>query len=153
MKSLKIKKFLKIFSVIICSIFIFSNNVEAEEFKANNKTFNTNELDNILTEEYSSLNLEEYVYKYAFVNDNKMYYVLDNNFQGYEIDTSNWVNEKSTSYLKSDEYVRTLSYSTSGFLFSDVYAYVFEGVRIDIGTPESYYDACEKYKNGTLFFK
>lgn len=126
MKSLKIKKFLKIFSVIICSIFIFSNNVEAEEFKANNKTFNTNELDNILTEEYSSLNLEEYVYKYAFVNDNKMYYVLDNNFQGYEIDTSNWVNEKSTSYLKSDEYVRTLSYSTSGFLFSDVYAYVYD---------------------------
>lgn len=35
----------------------------------------------------------------------------------------------------------------------DVYAYVFEGVRIDIGTPESYYDACEKYKNGTLFLK
>ena len=30
MKSLKIKKFLKIFSVIICSIFIFSNNVNAK---------------------------------------------------------------------------------------------------------------------------
>ena len=126
MKSLKIKKFLKIFSVIICSIFIFSNNVKAEEFNANDKTFNTNELDNILSEEYSSLDLEEYVYKYAFINDNKMYYVLDNNFQGYEINTSNWVNEKSTSYLKSDEYVRTLSYSTSGFLFSDVYAYVYD---------------------------
>lgn len=36
---------------------------------------------------------------------------------------------------------------------SDVYAYVFDAVRIDIGTPESYYDACEKLKNGTLFEK
>ena len=34
---------------------------------------------------------------------------------------------------------------------NDVYAYVFDAVRIDIGTPESYYDACEKQKNGTLF--
>lgn len=32
-----------------------------------------------------------------------------------------------------------------------VYAYVFDAVRIDIGTPESYYDACERLKNGTLF--
>lgn len=36
---------------------------------------------------------------------------------------------------------------------NDVYAYVFDAVRIDIGTPESYYDACEKLKNGTLFKK
>ena len=36
---------------------------------------------------------------------------------------------------------------------NDVYAYVFDAVRIDIGTPESYYDACEKQKNGTLFNK
>lgn len=36
---------------------------------------------------------------------------------------------------------------------NDVYAYVFEAVRIDIGTPESYYDACEKQKKGTLFQK
>lgn len=36
---------------------------------------------------------------------------------------------------------------------NDVYAYVFDAVRIDIGTPESYYDACEKLKNGTLFRK
>ncbi len=34
---------------------------------------------------------------------------------------------------------------------NDVYAYVFNAVRIDIGTPESYRDACERYKNGTLF--
>ena len=34
-----------------------------------------------------------------------------------------------------------------------VYAYVFDAVRIDIGTPESYYDAVEKQKNGTLFVK
>ncbi len=34
---------------------------------------------------------------------------------------------------------------------NDVYAYVFDAVRIDIGTPESYYDACEKLKNGALF--
>ena len=33
----------------------------------------------------------------------------------------------------------------------DVYAYVFDAVRIDIGTPESYYDACDRLKNGTLF--
>ncbi|MDY3971571.1 MAG: nucleotidyltransferase family protein [Clostridia bacterium] len=35
----------------------------------------------------------------------------------------------------------------------DVYAYVFDAVRIDIGTPESYYDACERLENGTLFAK
>lgn len=35
MKSLKIKKFLKIFSVIICSAFIFSNNVDASEIELN----------------------------------------------------------------------------------------------------------------------
>ena len=34
---------------------------------------------------------------------------------------------------------------------NDVYAYVFDAVRIDIGTPESYYDACEKQRKGTLF--
>lgn len=34
-----------------------------------------------------------------------------------------------------------------------VYAYVFDAVRIDIGTPESYYDACNRLKNGTLFKK
>lgn len=34
---------------------------------------------------------------------------------------------------------------------TDVYAYVFDAVRIDIGTPQSYYDACERLKNGTLF--
>ena len=126
MKSLKIKKFLKIFSVIICSVFIFSNNVKAEEFKANDKSFNTDELDSILTEKYSSLNLEEYVYKYAFLNDNKMYYVLDNNFQGYKINTTEFINEKSTFYLKNDEYVRTLSVGSAGFLFSRVYAYVYD---------------------------
>lgn len=36
---------------------------------------------------------------------------------------------------------------------NDVYAYVFDAVRIDIGTPESYYEACEKLENGTLFSK
>ena len=35
----------------------------------------------------------------------------------------------------------------------DVYAHVFDAVRIDIGTPESYYDACDKLKKGTLFSK
>lgn len=35
----------------------------------------------------------------------------------------------------------------------DVYAYVFDAVRIDIGTPESYYDTCDKLENGTLFSK
>ena len=126
MKWLKIKRCLKISSVIICSIFIFSNNVKAEEFSANNKTFNTKELDNILTEKYSSLDLEEYVYKYAFINDNKMYYVLDNHFQGYKVNTSDWVNEKSTSYLRNEEYIRTLSFGSGGYLFDEVYAYVYD---------------------------
>lgn len=36
---------------------------------------------------------------------------------------------------------------------SDVFAYVFDAVRIDIGTPESYYDACEKLERGELFRK
>lgn len=40
MKSLKIKKFLKTFSVIICSIFIFSNNVEAREIELNYSDLN-----------------------------------------------------------------------------------------------------------------
>lgn len=40
MKSLKIKKFLKIFSVIICSIFIFSNNVDAREIELNYSDLN-----------------------------------------------------------------------------------------------------------------
>lgn len=35
----------------------------------------------------------------------------------------------------------------------DVYAYVFDAVRIDIGTPESYYDACDRLKKGILFRK
>ena len=35
----------------------------------------------------------------------------------------------------------------------DVYAYVFDAVRIDIGTPESYYEACELLKQGILFEK
>ena len=32
-----------------------------------------------------------------------------------------------------------------------VYAYVFDAVRIDIGTPESYYDALDRLEKGTLF--
>ena len=43
MKSLKIKKFLKTFSVIICSIFIFSNNVEAREIELNYSNINLND--------------------------------------------------------------------------------------------------------------
>ena len=35
----------------------------------------------------------------------------------------------------------------------DVYAYVFDAVRIDIGTPESYYDACDRLEKGILFKK
>lgn len=34
-----------------------------------------------------------------------------------------------------------------------VYAYVFDAVRIDIGTPESYYDACDRLEKGILFKK
>lgn len=33
----------------------------------------------------------------------------------------------------------------------DVYAHVFDATRIDIGTVESYEDACRRYENGTLF--
>ncbi len=33
----------------------------------------------------------------------------------------------------------------------DVYAYVFDAVRIDIGTPESYYDAVDRLEKGILF--
>ena len=36
---------------------------------------------------------------------------------------------------------------------ADVYAYVFDAVRIDIGTPESYYDACDRLEKGILFKK
>ncbi len=36
---------------------------------------------------------------------------------------------------------------------NDVYAYVFDAVRIDIGTPESYYDACDRLEKGILFEK
>lgn len=36
---------------------------------------------------------------------------------------------------------------------TDVYAYVFDATRIDIGTPESYYEACELQKQGILFEK
>ena len=35
----------------------------------------------------------------------------------------------------------------------DVYAYVFDAVRIDIGTPESYYDAQDRLEKGILFSK
>ncbi len=35
----------------------------------------------------------------------------------------------------------------------DVYAHVFDAVRIDIGTPESYYDACDRLEKGILFSK
>lgn len=35
----------------------------------------------------------------------------------------------------------------------NVYAYVFDAVRIDIGTPESYYDACDRLEKGILFEK
>ena len=120
------KKCLIGFIVVLTSLFSFNVFVNAEEFSVNNMTFNTDELDNILSEEYSSLNLEEYVYKYAFLNDNKMYYVLDNNFQGYKINTTEFINEKSTFYLKNDEYVRELSIGSAGFLFSRVYAYVYD---------------------------
>lgn len=34
---------------------------------------------------------------------------------------------------------------------TDVYAYVFNAVRIDIGTPESYYEAQERLEKGILF--
>lgn len=36
---------------------------------------------------------------------------------------------------------------------TDVYAFVFDATRIDIGTPESYYEACELQKEGRLFKK
>ncbi len=36
---------------------------------------------------------------------------------------------------------------------NDVYAYVFDAVRIDIGTPESYYNACDRLEKGILFKK
>ena len=131
------KKCLIGFIVVLTSLFSFNVFVNAEEFSINNMTFDTEELDNILSEEYSSLDLEEYVYKYAFINDNKMYYVLDNHFQGYKVNTSDWVNEKSTSYLKSDEYVRTLSFGSGGYLFDEVYAYVydFSNNSYDLASP------------------
>lgn len=34
-----------------------------------------------------------------------------------------------------------------------VYAYVFDAMRIDIGTPESYYDALDRLEKGILFKK
>lgn len=34
-----------------------------------------------------------------------------------------------------------------------VYAYVFDAVRIDIGTPETYYDALDRLEKGILFKK
>lgn len=36
---------------------------------------------------------------------------------------------------------------------TDVYAFVFDATRIDIGTPESYYEAVELEKSGKLFEK
>lgn len=36
---------------------------------------------------------------------------------------------------------------------TDVYAYVFDATRIDIGTVESYHEACELQKQGRLFEK
>lgn len=36
---------------------------------------------------------------------------------------------------------------------TDVYAFVFDATRIDIGTPESYHEACMLHKEGKLFKK
>lgn len=36
---------------------------------------------------------------------------------------------------------------------TDVYAFVFDATRIDIGTPECYHEACELLKEGKLFKK
>lgn len=79
MKWLKIKKYLKIFSVIICSIFIFSNKAEAYEFKFDGKSYNTNNFRNALNDYYPEYfengQFDNYV-ELVWHKDNEIKYVL-----------------------------------------------------------------------------
>ena len=76
MKSLKIKKYLKIFSVVICSIFIFSNKASAYEFSYNNINFDTDEILLKIKNKYSSIDFEnKYRFHFSYILDNKIYFV------------------------------------------------------------------------------
>ena len=79
MKWLKIKKYLKIFSVIICSIFIFSNKAEAYEFKFDGKSYNTDNFRNALNDYYPEYfengQFDDYV-ELVWHKDNEIKYVL-----------------------------------------------------------------------------
>lgn len=79
MKWLKIKKCLKIFSVIICSIFIFSNKTYAYEFKFDGKSYNTDNFRNALNDYYPEYfengQFDNYV-ELVWHKDNEIKYIL-----------------------------------------------------------------------------
>ena len=79
MKWLKIKKYLKIFSVIICSIFIFSNKASAYEFNFDGKSYNTDNFRNALNDYYPEYfengQFNNYV-ELVWHKDNEIKYVL-----------------------------------------------------------------------------
>ncbi len=79
MKWLKIKKYLKIFSVIICSIFVFSNKTYAYEFKFDGKSYNTDNFRNALNDYYPEYfendQFDNYV-ELVWHKDNEIKYIL-----------------------------------------------------------------------------
>lgn len=79
MKWLKIKKYLKIFSVVICSIFIFSNKSYAYEFKFDGKSYNTDNFRNALNDYYPEYfengQFDNYV-ELVWHKDNEIKYIL-----------------------------------------------------------------------------
>ena len=126
------KKCLIGFIVLLTSFMIFNDHIKADEFKANGFTFNTEEIEEIILDKYNIDIENQYYYKYAFINNNKLYYIVDRRFQGCEIGTSNFISRDiSNTYIKNDNYVRTFGFGSGGFGASgdglyNIYAYIYD---------------------------
>ena len=121
------KKCLIGFIVVLISLFSFSFSVKAEEFYSNGITFDTDEIYNMLVDEFN-LDTNKYVYKYGFFNPNlnEVYFLVGSGFGGKKIGEETYFSETSPNYVENDDYVRTMKFGGGGFTFSSIYAYVYK---------------------------
>lgn len=135
MKWLKIKKYLKIFSVIICSLFIFSNKANAYEFSYNNINFDTNEILSNIKSQYSNIDFDNvYRFHFAYILGDKVYFVTHDAPDMTRISTGETISDKSTILPYDDDIVIHPGASSGGSTWNawhNVYYYTY-----DINTGE-----------------
>ena len=150
MKWLKIKRCLKIFSVIICSIFIFSNKASAIDynFSYNGKNFSINQIRQTMKEKYSnySNDIDNCMFELAFIKDNKIYVAITQYSYIVKKTTASGKYRTGTEYVRNNSYVRILPTDTKGgFIASEYYdggtKYVpYYVYTYDLSTEEEKYE-------------